>query len=107
MILFNCCSIRVSVIFFPSIKLKIEFFRCAVKYLCISEIIFNCFSLSILFRVSVSLQYTLGIIGVPRYSPIRASICFLIRGVNSKDVGFPMPKFSSKYLNYSSSRIPL
>jgi hypothetical protein len=54
-----------------------------------------------------SLQETLGIIGVPRYSPIKASICFLIRGINSTDVGCPIPKFSSKDLCYSASRFPL
>ena len=50
--LLSCCSIRESVMFFPSIKFRIEFFRCAERYLCISEIIFNCLSLSILFNVS-------------------------------------------------------
>ena len=32
-----------------------------------------------------------GIIGVPRNSPIKASTCFLIRGVNSTEVGLPIP----------------
>jgi len=45
--------------------------------------------------------------GVPKYSPIKASTCLRIRGVNSTAVGFPIPKFSSRYLNYSASRKPL
>ena len=98
-ILFNCCSIRPSLIPFPSRKLRIEFLRCPCRNLYSSEDIFNCFSLSILFIVSLSLQNTLGIIGVPRYSPIKASICFFIRGVNCIEVGLPSPKFSSRYLN--------
>jgi hypothetical protein len=61
----------------------------------------------ILVTVSLSLHVTLGKIGVPKYSPIKASICFLISGINLTDVGFPIPKFSSKYLNYSGSRLPL
>ena len=98
-ILFNCCSISPSLIPFPSKKLKIEFLRCPCKNLYNSDEIFSCFSLSILAIVSLSLQNTLGIIGVPRYSPIRASICFFIRGVNWREVGLPSPKFSSRYLN--------
>jgi hypothetical protein len=43
---------------------------------------------------------------VPKYSPIKASMCFLTIGVNLTDVGLPIPKFSSRYLNYSSSRLP-
>ncbi|MGM9532171.1 hypothetical protein [Intestinibacter sp.] len=50
---------------------------------------------------------TFGRIGVPRYSPTKASTCFFNSGVNSTDVGLPIPKFSSKYLNYSASLIPL
>jgi hypothetical protein len=57
--------------------------------------------------VFLSLQVTLGNIGTPKYSPIKASTCFLINGVNSTEVGLPIPKFSSKYLNYSASLIPL
>jgi hypothetical protein len=57
--------------------------------------------------VFVSLHDTLGIIGVPKYSPIKASICFLIKGINSTEVGLPIPKFSSKDLYYSASRLPL
>jgi len=105
--LFNYSSIAPSVIDFPSIKRNIDFFRSDLRNCCISFSIFNCFSLSILFKVFESLQYTLGIIGVPRYSPIKASICFFISGVNSIEVGLPIPKFSSRYLNYSSSRTPL
>jgi hypothetical protein len=54
-----------------------------------------------------SLQEILGSIGVPKYSPINASTCLRIRGVNSIDVGLPNPKFSSKYLNCSASRLQL
>ena len=72
-----------------------------------SSTIFSCFSLAILEIVSESLHVILGKIGVSRYSPIKASICFLINGVNSIEVGLPIPKFSSKYLNYSASRLPL
>jgi len=72
-----------------------------------SALIFNCLSLNILFIVVESLQDTFGIIGVSKYSPIRASICFLIRGINSTDVGCPIPKFSSRYLNCSLSLLQL
>jgi hypothetical protein len=54
-----------------------------------------------------SLQVIFGNIGVPKYSPIKASTCFFNKGVNSTEVGLPIPKFSSKYLNYSESRFPL
>ena len=45
------------------------------------------------------LQYILGSIGVPKYSPIKASMCFLIRGVKCMVVGVLTPYTSSKYLN--------
>jgi hypothetical protein len=57
--------------------------------------------------VSESLQDTLGRIGVPKYSPTKASTCFFSKGVNSTEVGLPMPKFSSRYLNCSGSLFPL
>jgi hypothetical protein len=57
--------------------------------------------------VSESLHDTFGRIGVPKYSPTKASTCFFNNGVNSTDVGLPSPKFSSRYLNYSGSRLPL
>jgi hypothetical protein len=57
--------------------------------------------------VSESLQDTLGRIGVPKYSPTKASTCFFSKGVNSTAVGLPRPKFSSRYLNCSGSRLPL
>jgi hypothetical protein len=60
-----------------------------------------------LFIVSLSLQNTFGIIGVPKYSPIIASTCFLISGVKVIVVGVLVPNFSSRYLNYSGSLIPL
>jgi len=44
-----------------------------------------------LFIVSVSLQETFGRIGISKYSPTKASICFLISGVNSTAVGYPIP----------------
>jgi hypothetical protein len=53
------------------------------------------------------LQDTFGIIGVSKYSPIRASMCFLMSGINSTAVGYPIPKFSSKYLNCSLSLLQL
>jgi hypothetical protein len=53
--------------------------------------IFNYFSLNILLIVLVSLQETLGSIGTSRYSPIKASTCFLIKGTNSTEVGCPIP----------------
>ena len=49
------------------------------------------FSLNIVDTVFSSLQVTFGIIGVPKYSPIKASKCFLISGVNSTEVGYPIP----------------
>jgi hypothetical protein len=52
-----------------------------------SNAIYNYFSLNILWIVSSSLQETLGRIGKSKYSPTKASMCFLIRGVNSTDVG--------------------
>jgi hypothetical protein len=68
---------------------------------------YSCFSLSIAPIVLVSLHYTFGMIGVPKYSPTKASICFLINGINMTEVGLPKPKFSSRYLNYSGSYFPL
>nr|DAN06259.1 MAG TPA: hypothetical protein [Bacteriophage sp.] len=52
------------------------------------------------------MQVTLGNIGVSKNSPTKASTCFLNSGVNYTDVGLPIPKFSSKYLYYSLSRLP-
>jgi hypothetical protein len=49
-----------------------------------------------LLRVFSSLQETLGLIGRVKNSPTKASICFLIKGVNEIEVGLPKPKFSSK-----------
>jgi hypothetical protein len=97
----------VSVTFFPSINDSKEFLTLAAKNSCICCVIFICFSLSILVIVDESLQDTFGIIGVPKYSPTSASICFLINGINSTAVGFPIPKLSCKYLNYSGSRLPV
>jgi hypothetical protein len=57
--------------------------------------------------VSESLQEILGSIGVPKYSPTKASTCFFNNGVNSTEVGLPIPKFSSRYLNCSESLFPL
>jgi hypothetical protein len=37
------------------------------------------------------LQDTLCKIGISKYSPIKASICFLIRGMKSTEVGYPIP----------------
>jgi hypothetical protein len=91
----------------PFIIFSKELFKCSFKYFTISACIFNCLSLVILEIVSVSLQEILGRIGVPKYSPTKASTCFFSKGVNSTDVGLPKPKFSSKYLNYSESRFPL
>jgi len=48
--------------------------------------------------VEESLQDTFGNIGEPKYSPTKASICFLIRGINFTEVGFPIPYCSSIYL---------
>jgi hypothetical protein len=67
------------------------FFKFACKKLAISSAIFNCFSLYILFIVSVSLQETLGYIGRSKYSPIKASTCFLINGMKETSVGCPIP----------------
>ena len=53
-----------------------------------------------------SLQETFGSIGTFKYSPTNASICFLIKGINSTAVGYPIPKFSSICLNCSASRTP-
>jgi hypothetical protein len=46
--------------------------------------------------VDSSLHDIFGSIGVPRNSPTKASTCFFNNGVNSTDVGLPIPKFSSK-----------
>jgi len=73
------------------------------NYLSISAYKSSC----ILEIVAESLQETLGSIGISKYSPIKASMCFFISGVNSTDVGLPIPKFSSRYLNYSGSLFPL
>jgi hypothetical protein len=106
-IFLSSSSIKESSVFFPSIKLKIEFFSLLLKASYNSLFIFNYFSLSMAVIVSLSLQEIFGIIGVPRYSPIRASTCFLIKGVKCKVVGVLAPYTSSKYLNYSLSLIPL
>ena len=63
--------------------------------------------LVIFVTVFESLHDTLGNTGVPKYSPTKASICFLIRGINSTEVGFPIPQFSSKERYYSASSLPL
>jgi len=57
----------------------------------VSVDIFNYFSLKILFIVSSSLQETFGRIGTSKYSPTNASTCFLIKGINSTAVGYPIP----------------
>jgi len=67
--------------------LKRLFLRLFYNKLKHSVAILNCFSLNILFIVSSSLQEIFGRIGTSKYSPTRASICFLIKGVNSTDVG--------------------
>jgi hypothetical protein len=56
-----------------------------------SFVILISFSRVILLNVAESLQDTFGNIGVPKYSPTKASMCFLINGINSTDVGFPIP----------------
>ena len=76
-----------SVISLPSIKLSIEFFKCFCRRLYTSEEIATSFSRVMALIVAESLQDTLGRIGVPRNSPTKASTCFLIRGMNSTDVG--------------------
>ena len=70
-------------------------------------VISNYLSLLIKEIVSESLHDIFGNVGISRYSPTNASTCFFVSGVNSTDVGFPIPKFSSRYLNYSGSRLPL
>jgi hypothetical protein len=90
----------------PSIRKRL-FLRFVCRRFAHSEAICNCLSLNILLIVTVSLQETFGRIGTSKYSPTKASICFLIRGINSTAVGYPIPKFSSKYLNYSLSRLQL
>jgi hypothetical protein len=92
---------------FPSSNCNIELLKCSFKNLTIPYVICNCFSLVILLIVSESLQDTLGRSGVPKYSPTKASTCFFSKGVNSTTVGLPNPKFSSRYLNYSGSLLPL
>jgi hypothetical protein len=69
-------------------RLFLRFFWSKLKH---SVAIVNYFSLNILFIVSSSLQETLGRIGTSKYSPTRASTCFLIKGINSTDVGCPIP----------------
>nr|DAU35328.1 MAG TPA: hypothetical protein [Caudoviricetes sp.] len=73
-----------------------ELFKCAFKNPIICVYITSYFSLSILLIVPASLQDIFGNIGVPRNSPTKASTCFLSKGVNSTEVGLPIPKFSSK-----------
>jgi hypothetical protein len=48
-------------------------------------------SLKIFVNVLLSLQDTLGLGFVVRYSPTIASICFFVNGVNPIEVGFPTP----------------
>jgi hypothetical protein len=80
-----------SVISFPSANCSKEFLKCLWKKFDISFEISNYFSLKMLFIVPLSLQDTFGIIGVPKYSPNKASTCFLISGINSTEVGLPIP----------------
>jgi len=80
----------------PSIKLNIEFYNLLFIKEITSLLILSYFSLSILDIVLESLQDTFGKIGTPRYSPIKASTCFLINGTNSTFVAFPIPQFSSR-----------
>jgi hypothetical protein len=67
------------------------FFRLFYNKLKHSVAIFNYFSLNILLIVFSSLQDTFGRIGTSKYSPTKASICFLINGTNSTAVGCPIP----------------
>jgi len=76
--------------FYPSILNKL-FLRLFYNKVAHSEATLICFSLNILLIVSLSLQETLGRIGMFRYSPTKASTCFLIKGINSTDVGCPIP----------------
>jgi hypothetical protein len=66
-------------------------FKLEERSLNTSSLILSCFSLKILFIVSSSLQDTFGIIGVFKNSPIKASTCFLIKGMNLIEVGYPIP----------------
>jgi len=79
-----------SISLFPS-NLNKLLLRFLFKRFAHSVAIFNYFSLNMLLIVSESLQETLGRIGTPKYSPTRASICFLIKGINSTEVGCPIP----------------
>ena len=90
----------------PMIRKRL-FLRLFCRSFAHSAAIDSCFSLNILLIVLVSLQETFGKIGTSIYSPTKASTCFLIKGINSTAVGYPIPKFSSKYLNYSLSRLQL
>nr|DAE31152.1 MAG TPA: hypothetical protein [virus sp. ctML55]DAW92003.1 MAG TPA: hypothetical protein [Bacteriophage sp.] len=80
----------------PSINLRIELLKWSFKNFTIPLVISSYFSLVILLIVSESLQEIFGSIGVPKYSPTRASTCFFNKGVNSTEVGLPIPKFSSR-----------
>jgi hypothetical protein len=90
----------------PNIRKRL-FLRLFCRRFAHSVAILICFSLNILLIVLSSLQETFGSIGTFKYSPTNASICFLIKGINSTAVGYPIPKFSSKYLNYSLSLLQL
>jgi len=56
----------------------------------------NYLSLYILFNVPSSLQDIFGLNSVVKNSPTKASICLRINGVNYIEVGFPIPKLSSR-----------
>jgi hypothetical protein len=87
----NYSFIFKSIISLLPINLNRLFLRLFYNRLKHSVAIFNYFSLNILLIVFSSLQETFGSIGTSKYSPIRASTCFLIRGMNSTDVGYPIP----------------
>ena len=106
LILSICYLIALSVVSLPSKNANNVVFKWSFKNLVTPCAIYKDFSLVIALMVSLSLQLTFGKIGVPRYSPIKASMCFLTIGVILTEVGLPIPKFSSRYLNYSSSLIP-
>ena len=87
----SCLSVIGSLVSCPYTVLSIVFCNIFLRPETTSEWIFNCFSLCIFDRVSLSLQEILGSNGTPKYSPIRTSTCFLTNGTNSTDVAVPIP----------------
>jgi len=88
----NCLDISESSVAWPPlIAVYIALFRCSLSKSNAALSIANCLSLFIFESVPLSLHDILGRIGVDKYYPIKTSTCFLTKGINSTEVGVPIP----------------